>query len=140
MMIEKLDGFTADGHGKVIGTAADLVEGDVMRETNGGSVTEKRYVPYVAPVPQARVLSKTAFQDYAVSQLGASTTGMGRFTTIMDATRDSANAAVRFAFARYEAAVTFEKLNTAALTSMMVSAGVMTDTERKVILDNWPTS
>lgn len=63
---------------------------------------------------------------------------MVRFTEIMDATRDSASGAVRFAFARYEAAQTFEKANTETLTSLMVGAGVMTDAERAAILDNWP--
>jgi hypothetical protein len=92
------------------------------------------------PVTEPRILSKTAFQDYAVSQLGGSVTGMARFTAIMDATRDSASGTIRFAFARYEAAVIFEKNNTGALTSLMVSAGVMTADERTAILGNWPTS
>jgi len=85
-----------------------------------------------------KILSKTAFQDYAVSQLGGGQTGMARFTEIMDATRDSTSGAVRFAFARYEAAITFEKTNTATLTSIMVAAGAMTSGERAAILDNWP--
>ena len=86
-----------------------------------------------------KVLSKTAFQDYVVSQLGGGATGMGRFTEIMDATRDNASGAVRFAFARYEAALTFEKTNTATLTALMASAGTLTSGERTAILDNWPT-
>lgn len=89
-----------------------------------------------------RVLSKTAFQDYAVSQLGGGSTGMARFTEIMDATRDSASGAVRFAFARYEAAQTFEKNNTSALTSIMAAdstTGHLTVVERAAIIDNWPT-
>lgn len=90
-----------------------------------------------------RVLSKTAFQDYAVSQLGGIPTGMARLTEIMDATRDSSSGAVRFAFARYEAAVTFEKDNTAALTAIMASdstVGHITSAERAAILDNWPAA
>ncbi len=96
-----------------------------------------------APAPESRILSKTAFQDYAVSQLGGGATGMARFTDIMDATRDSASGAVRFAFARYEAALTFEKANTAALTSIMAAdtqTGHLTSAERTAIIDNWPTS
>ena len=94
------------------------------------------------PDPPAvpKLLSKTQFQDYAVSQLGGGVTGMGRFTEIMDATRDSASGAVRFAFVRYEAADVFEKANTAALTAIMVSAGAMDAGERTDILDNWPTA
>lgn len=90
-----------------------------------------------------RVLSKTAFQDYAVGQLGGIPTGMARFTEIMDATRDSSSGAVRFAFARYEAAVTFEKENTSALTAIMAAdsqAGHITSAERAAILDNWPAA
>jgi hypothetical protein len=66
---------------------------------------------------------------------------MGRFTEIMDATRDSASGAVRFAFARYEAALTFEKENTATLTSIMAAdsqAGHITSAERAAILEGWP--
>lgn len=93
------------------------------------------------PPKSPRILSKTAFQDYAITQLGNGLTGMARFTTIMDATRDSTNAAVRFAFARYEAAQTFEKENTATLTAVMAAdstTGHLTDAERAAILDNWP--
>lgn len=86
------------------------------------------------------VLSKTAFQDYAVSQLGGGATGMARFVTVMDATKVSESAAVRFAFARYEAASVFEKSNTALLTTVMVNGGCMTPAERTDLIDNWPTS
>ena len=64
-------------------------------------------------------LSKTEFQDHAVNRLGGGLDGMARFMEIMDATRDSASAAVRFAFARYEAAQSFEKGNTEMLTAVM---------------------
>lgn len=95
------------------------------------------------PEPQPLILSKTAFQDYAVSQLGGILNGMARFTAIMDATRDSSSGAVRFAFARYEAAQIFEKNNTAALTLIMAAdsqAGHITSAERTAILDNWPAA
>lgn len=95
--------------------------------------------PAHTPVPL--ILSKTAFQDHAVSQLGGGLTGMGRFTAIMDATRDSASGAVRFAYARYQAAQTFEKTNTASLTAVMAAdtqTGHLTTDERAAILDNWP--
>jgi hypothetical protein len=91
--------------------------------------------------PPPRVLSKTSFQDYAISQLGGDVTGMRRFTEIMDATRDSTAGSVRFAFARYEAALTFEKENTAALTAIMAAdsqTGHITSAERAAILDSWP--
>lgn len=106
-----------------------------------GTVDEEksRPAPQVDPLP--RVLSKTAFQDYAVSQLGGSVTGMARFTEIMEATRDSTNAAARFAWSRYEAAQTFEKGNVGALTQVMVGtngSGQITAEERSAILDKWP--
>jgi hypothetical protein len=110
--------------------------------TPGGTEPEmlSETVEYeVTTVP--RVLSKTAFQDYAITQLGGGITGMGRFTEIMDATRDSAAGAVRFAFARYEAAVTFEKENSALLTQIMAAdttPGHLTAAERLAIIDNWP--
>lgn len=88
-----------------------------------------------------RVLSKPAFQDYAVSRLGGGVVGMGRFTAIMDAARDSSSGAVRFAYARYQAAMTFEKKNTEDLTTIMAGdsqSGHITADERDAILANWP--
>lgn len=99
-----------------------------------GSTTEVQHVIETNPL----ILSKTAFQDYAVMQLGGGVTGMTRFTDIMDATASNSNAAVRFAYARYEAADRFEKTNTAALTQIMVGNGAMTAQERNAIIDNWP--
>lgn len=107
-----------------------------------GSRDDEKSVPAPQATPIPRILSKTAFQDYAVSQLGGGATGMARFTTIMDATRDSVDGAVRFAFARYEAAQTFEKDNTAALTAIMAAdsqVGHITAEERTTIITNWPT-
>lgn len=106
-----------------------------------GQIKETITIPDAPAVP--RVLSKTAFMDHAVSKLGGGATGMARFTAIMDATRDSAAGAVKFAYARYEAAQTFEKANTAALTQIMAAdsqSGHLTTDERTAILDNWPTS
>lgn len=114
-----------------------LADGVTPNPNFGLTTTVETADPPAAP----RVLSKTAFQDYAVSQLGGIPTGMGRFTEIMDATRDSTSPAVRFAFARYEAAITFEKANTAALTAIMAAdsqSGHITDDERTAIVDNWP--
>ena len=58
---------------------------------------------------------------------------MARFTEIMNSTRDSSDGAVQFAFARYEAALTFEKTNTATLTTIMAAdseTGHLTSDER----------
>ena len=141
--IVKVSCYPNEGTPQVI--AGDPQAGDLVRITTAsGAVIYERYTPPAdAPSPRPRVLSKTAFQDYAVSQLGGGATGMARFTEIMDATRDSSSGAVRFAFARYEAAVTFEKENTAALTSIMAAdsqAGHIAGTERTAILYNWPTA
>lgn len=153
-MIEKLDGPKGDpildGNGNisgfykgvVIGAEPDLVDGDWVRITNGKEVSEQRWYRPEPPQPKPpALLSATGFQDFAVLQLGGSLVGMARFTEIMDATRDSADKAVRFAFARYEAAITFEKNNVASLTSIMANDtqnGHITTAERKAILDNWP--
>lgn len=106
-----------------------------------GTLNEELSTPAANIIPQPRILSKTAFQNYAVTQLGGGLMGMGRFTEIMDATKNSASGAVRFAFARYEAANTFEKENTSQLTAVMAAdstEGHLTEQERTAILDNWP--
>jgi hypothetical protein len=140
--IVKVSCFPNEGTPEVI--AGEPQAGDLVRiTTSGGAVIYERYTPPAAPPsPTPRVLSKTAFQDYAVTQLGGGTTGMARFTEIMDATRTSESGAVRFAFSRYEAADKFEKTNTATLTAIMAAdtatVGHITDDERDAILENWP--
>lgn len=117
---------------KIIHTVTD------PNSPNFGQVTEENRPD---PPKSPRILSKTAFQDYAITQLGGGLAGMARFTEIMDATRDSTSAAVRFAFARYEAAQTFEKGNTDLLTSVMAAdttPGHLTPTEQLAIISNWP--
>lgn len=108
---------------------------ETITNTDTGAVT---VINHVVRDPEPLVLSKTAFQDYAVSQLGGSVTGMGRFIEIMDATRDSVSAAARFAYARYEAANTVEKSNVELLTGVMEQAGAMLPDERTAIINNWP--
>lgn len=132
---------------KIDRTTGDVIPGEpqtgdyVRITTASGAVIEQEYTAPEAPTSRPRVLSKTAFQDYAISQLGGGLTGMARFTEIMNATRDSASGAVRFAFARYEAAQTFEKENTATLTAVMAAdtaTGHLTDAERSALIANWP--
>lgn len=130
--------------------AGNPADGDLVRITaDSGAVIYQHYTaPAAPPAPVPRLLSKTAFQDHVVGVLaalgdGQPTTGMARFTAIMDATRDSAAGAVRFAFARYEAADVFEKTNTATLTTIMAAdsqTGHITSAERTAILTNWPTA
>lgn len=135
--MEKVSCFPHEGTPVVLD--GPIVDGDLVRV----GTTYFRYKAPRDPQPVPLVLSKTAFQDYAVSQLGNGLTGMARFTTIMDATRDSTNAAVRFAFARYEAAQTFEKENTSTLTAVMAAdstTGHLTDAERDAIIGNWPAA
>lgn len=92
------------------------------------------------PATSPLVLSKTAFQDYAISVFGSGDViaGMNRFSEIMDATRDSTNGAVRFAYARYQAAQTFEKANVELLAGVMETGGAMTPEEKGALIENWP--
>ena len=45
--------------------------------------------PIHTPPAESKILSKINFQDYAVSQLGGSVTGMARFQTIIDSCEKS---------------------------------------------------
>lgn len=141
MKIEKVSCFPNEGTPEVI--PGDPQAGDLVRITTNtrAEIFERFTPPPPPPAPLPRILSKTAFQDYAVSQLGGGLNGMARFTEIMDATRDSSSGAARFAFARYEAAQTFEKDNTETLTAVMAAdttAGHLTAAERTSIIENWP--
>jgi hypothetical protein len=110
----------------------------VITYAKDGTVESTRVIGQTSP----SVISKTAFQDLAVSKLGGGVTGMARFMAVMDATKGSASDVVRFAYARYEAASTFEKTKVGQLTMLMASdstVGHLTTDERTLILDNWPT-
>jgi len=93
------------------------------------------------------LLSKTAFMDHVVAQFvavngGDIGDGYERFDEVMEAARTSAQGKVRAAYKRYDAASTFSKDTTAALTQWMVDSadtGRLTTTERTAVLDNWPT-
>lgn len=107
-------------------------------DNNDGSFSNPPEPP--ASVGPPKILSKTAFQDLAISALNGGTVGMARFTVIMDATRDSIDPVVRFCFSRYEAAITFEKTNVASLTAIMANDttnGHLTADERTAILTAW---
>lgn len=129
----------------VAGTPTD---GDPVRITTGSGAVV--YQTYTAPgsISAPLTLSKTAFQDHAVACLmsvnsSTQAQAMARFTAIMEATKTSSDGAVKFAFSRYEAAQTFEKTNTAALTALMAAdstTGHLTTDERTAILDGWPES
>ena len=106
----------------------------ITTDNQGNTVVNN---PDGPPIP--RVLSKTAFQDHAVSQLGAGTIGMARFQAIMDACQAGAGA-VKFCFSRYEGANTFEKAKVADFTALMVANALMTANERTAIINNWPVN
>lgn len=142
-VVARVSCFPNEGTPEVI--PGDPQLGDIVRITTPtGTTVYERYTPPPVPLgPRPGLLSKTAFQDHAVTQLGGGAIGMARFTEIMDATRESADGAVRFAYARYEAAQIFEKNNTASLTQIMAGdsqAGHLTGDERADILENWPTT
>lgn len=95
------------------------------------------------PVTTYKILSKTAFQDYAITVLGGGLTGMTRFMEIMNATKNSASGPVQFAWERYNAASSFEKDNTDLLTDVMLSdtitSGHIVQSEKDDLISNWPT-
>lgn len=99
-----------------------------------GTITETEFPD---PPASPRTLSKTAFQDLAIANLGGGSTGMARFQQIMDASA-SGTGAVKFCFSRYDAALTFEKSAVDGFTSIMVGASIMTSDEKAAILNNWP--
>ena len=131
MALERVSNFPNEGEVTVL--PGDPQEGDVVR-----TVGTQDYRRHYADVPA---------MDHAVAQLmtvNSSTQkdALGRFTAVMEAAKNSTDAAVRFAYARYEAADIFEKTNTDTLTSFMVSdttSGHLEANERTAVLDNWPT-
>ena len=108
------------------------VNGSVLQE-NGNYIN-----PVVGNSTSPILLSRTGFQDLCVSCLGAGVTGMSRFSNIMDATKAHENGAVRFAYERYNSALTFEKTNAETLLSILYTFEVITEKELTDILAGWP--
>jgi hypothetical protein len=93
--------------------------------------------PIHTPPAESKILSKINFQDYAVSQLGGSVTGMARFQTIIDSCEKSTGA-VKFCYSRYVAASKFEKNDVKDFTDILVLATIVTLAEQEALLVNWP--
>ena len=70
-MIQKLDGFTADGFGNVIGTEQDLVAEDVMRITDNAGISETRYYPRPAPQPVPEPIPADEVKNKILAALAA---------------------------------------------------------------------
>lgn len=112
----------------------DPQPGDWVRQ--GGDYF--RYYPITPATPQPKPLSKTAFMDHAITQLGS----IAAFQTLMEACRDSTDqdygATLRYAYSRYDAADVLNKTVVATLSQVMVDAGLLSASDRTAVLDNWP--
>lgn len=106
MIIEKLDGFTADGFGNVIGSQNDLSDGDIERVTlENGLITERRfYASVVQPPSQPNNANNPYWPGYVpkgpdqfwglVQQIfialqGSNEAGADRFSRLVNSTRAS---------------------------------------------------
>lgn len=138
IVIEKLDGFTADGFGHVIGNQQSLGDGDVMRITNGKDVLEKRYYAPVAPSPvlTPREVRKWEFAEFATAAVGSA----GAFGTIIKACRDSADNAVIGAYELFKSQSTLTKNEATALLTLLAAKTIITVQQKTDILAAWPTA
>lgn len=131
--MERVTCFPNEGTPEVI--PGDPVQGDIVRVGNDYF----RYTPPETPPEVVRTLSKTAFMDHCIAQLGS----IAAFQTLMEACRDSTDATygatLRYAYSRYEAADVLSKAVVATLSQVMVDAGLLSASNRSKVLDNWPT-
>jgi len=94
-------------------------------------------VSFDAATPAPKVLSKTDFRAFAVTQLGGSTIGMARFQDIMDAAQASSGA-VKFCFTQYQDASAVVHADLTLFLGIMLGASIITQQERDGVLNNWP--
>lgn len=136
----KLDGFTADGHGNVIGSAQDLTDGDVQRVTNGSDVFESRYYTRPAPPgPQPIVMSWGALAAYIIGLLGGGATGRAALGNIINACAASAQGGDRFFAVYFQGQTTFTK---AEFTGVLadVAIGIVSNAQKTAVANGWPTA
>ena len=127
-MIEKLDGFTADGYGNVIGTEQDLTDGDVCRIDD--KIERRWYAPGPAPVPQPIALTQLGFITLC-QEAGGMTDDM-----LVLCKNDAALAAM---WIKFNAAATIEKTDNRipAALQALEALGYLPN-KAKTVLDNWP--
>lgn len=102
-----------------------------------GQVTQQT-VPDPPTIP--KILAKTDFRAYAVSQLGGSTTGMARFQAIMDAAEGSTGVP-KFCFTQYQDAGSMIKSDVDNFLQILVAANLTngpTQQEHDNVIGNWP--
>ena len=81
-----------------------------------------------------RLLTKTQFMDHAIAQLGS----VDRFVDVIEGCQNHNNKTLRYAYKRYEAAITLDKTQATPLFDAMRAANHITQTERDNIVNNWP--
>ena len=93
----------------------------------------------VTPAPgvntEPRTLSKTAFIDHCVTQLGDPAT----FMALLDTISTHADLNIKYAHERYVAAVEFEKDTATGFFDGLLTATVIDQTQRDSLVGNWPT-
>ena len=89
-------------------------------------------VPEVRPL----TLSKTAFLDHAVAQLGSPS----RLIDVLETARDHADADLRYAYRRYEAAQTLNKDVASEFLDKLLQAKIINQAERDDLVIDWPTA
>ena len=121
-------------------TLQEVPDGTLHGATLGedGTITNP---PVLPPPPQTAELTKVAFMRLAAEALGGGMAGMVRFEEIFAAARTSTQPGVAFAMEQYTHALAFECDAVAAFLDLFVAYGLgnITQAERDLIIDNWPT-
>lgn len=113
-----------------------------QRDAEGTPIPDPKYgttktIVHPDPPTAPLLLSATAFNEYAWSQLGGGVVGMARFQQIIDDAIDAKGAAKAVA-TQYGKSVIFDHTKVSAFVDILKGLGHMTDAEAKAIASNWP--
>jgi len=148
MEIVKLDGFTVDGLGNVIGAEQDLVAGDVCRIN--GKIEQIWSPPAPLPEPAPVVFNSADWQEYAYGVLGTLAvpngsfqekleSGLERYGEIILAARNSVAPKTVASYEQYRRAENFRLDKVTLFLQVLVADGqIVTPTEYTAIIASWP--
>lgn len=118
---------------------SQVPDGTLHGATDNGDGTFTN--PPVAVVPPVyEILSASRFQEVCEQALGGNAVGASRFGAIIRAIEASNDDLVFSISKRYAKSVTFDRVKTASMLTVLINKGVanVTSQERNSILNAWP--
>lgn len=115
--------------------------GDIIRvRDERGERFELVQAAFPSPSAAPAILSKRTFIDMAAAALGTNGEGRAALGAILRGMNTSDDDEVYVLSQRWTEAITLDKPQVSALTSILVSKNIMTSQQRTAILNAWPNA